>query len=83
MLDVRDVQLLVLGLVATGWPAGLIFLAGVFALSVIGMITLVTLRKKKVTDRLIVTPYIIPAAIMTLIFKAWLLDWTGLIKIRF
>lgn len=82
-LDSFDLALLLIGVVAVGWPAGLIFFAGVFAFSIVGMIGLIIVRKKQVTDRLIITPYIIPAAILTLLFKVWLLDWTGLTKIRF
>ncbi len=83
MLDVQDVQLLVLGLLAVGWPAGLIFLATTFLLAVVGMIGLVILKKKSVNDRLIITPYIIPAAILTLFFGSWAMRLTHLDKIRF
>lgn len=83
MLDVQDVQLLVLGLLAVGWPAGLIFLAATFLLAVVGMIGLVIVRKKKLNDRLVITPYIIPAAILTLFFGSWAMRLTHLDKIRF
>lgn len=83
LLDVVDAQLIILSLVAVGWPAGLVFLACNFALAVIGMIVLVVLRKKSLTDRLVITPYIIPAAILTLFLGHYVLAWTHLDKIRF
>ena len=83
MLDVRDVGLFMVGAIPNGWPGGLLFLAIVFALSVFGMITLVIFRKKKLTERLIITPYILPAAILTLITGPYFLALTHLDKIRF
>lgn len=82
-LDGDDLMLLVIGALAVGWPAVLVFLAVTFALSVFGLLGLIVIRRKTIHDRLIITPYIIPAAILTLIFRVPLLEFTHLIKIRF
>lgn len=82
-IDARDIILLTLAAVAVGWPTWLLAYAGIFFLSILGMVVLVLLRKKSLADRLIITPYIIPATIIVLVFRTLLLDWTGLIKIRF
>lgn len=83
MLDSIDVATIMLGAVAVGWPSTFIFLAISFALTVLGMIVLIIFRKKSINDRLIVTPFIIPAAILTLFFGPYLLALTHLDKIRF
>jgi hypothetical protein len=82
-LDLTDVALLVVGMAMVGWPSAFIFLAAVFVLSVAAMLVLVMIRKKKVTDRLVITPYIIPAAIAVLLCRDWLLHITYLWKINF
>ncbi|MBI5466701.1 MAG: hypothetical protein HY975_00590 [Candidatus Kerfeldbacteria bacterium] len=83
LLDEFDVFLLVVGAAVVGWPSALVFLAAVFALTVLGMVILVLLRKRSVHDRLIVTPFILPAAMLTILYGDWLLLWTYLVKIRF
>lgn len=83
MLDQHDVLLITIGAAATGWPGVFIFLATLFALAVIGMIVLVIFRKKSIQDRLIVTPYVLPAAILTVLFGSYPAAWTHLDKIRF
>lgn len=79
----QDLVLVTIGSVAVGWPAVLVFLAATFCLTIIGMIGLVILRRKTVNDRLVISPFIIPAAILTLVFKVQLLALTHLDKIRF
>lgn len=82
-LDKNDVMIIVLGAAAVGWPAVFVFLALVFVLSVLAMLALVVLKKKTLADRLVITPYIIPAAVLTLIFGNYLLQITHLNVIRF
>lgn len=83
LLDGVDIALLVLGAAAVGWPAVFIFLVLVFAVTVIGMLILVLLRRRAITDRFVITPFILPAAILTLLFHAWLLRLTHLGRIGF
>lgn len=78
-----DWMALTLGTLAVGWPAVLPFLAIVVLLSILGLITQIVLRKKTLADRLILTPYILPGAIITLIIKSPVLTFTHLDKIRF
>lgn len=80
---VDDWLLLSIGTLVVGWPAVLPFLALVIFMSMIGLIIQILLRKKSLTDRLIITPYIMPAAIVTLAAKAQILVLTHLDKIRF
>lgn len=82
-LDETDILLLSISSLAVGWPTMFIFLAMVFALSVVGMLVLVVLRKKTIYDRLVITPFIIPAAIVTLWAGPYLLIFTHLNKISF
>ncbi len=82
-IDRTDAMLLVLGVGAVGWPAGLIFFAVVFLLAVFGMVWLVLRKKKTLADRLIITPFIFPAMIVTLLLRVQFLDWSRLEKIRF
>jgi multisubunit Na+/H+ antiporter MnhF subunit len=82
-IDGQDVALLILGAAAVGWPSIFIFLVAVFLLSVLAMVFLVLIRRKKSTDRLIITNYIIPAAVLVLVFREWLLIFTHLGKIGF
>ncbi len=82
-LDHADAALLTIGAGAVGWPSIFPFLAIVFILSVVFMIVLVIIRRRSVTDRLVITPAIIPAAIIVLIWQGWLLTITHLIKIGF
>lgn len=82
-LDQRDVWLLILGAVSVGWPTVLIFLGLVFALSVLGMVGLILVKKRNLNDRLIITPFILPAAIITLFIGSYLLTVTHLYKIQF
>lgn len=72
-----------LGTLAVGWPAVLPFLGLVILLSILGLVAQILIRKKTLADRLIITPYILPAAIVTLIIKAPVLAFTHLDKIRF
>ncbi len=83
MFDVPDLVLVVVGAVAVGWPAVFIFLATTFIFSVAGMLVLVLLRKRSVNDRLVITPFILPSAIVTLFSGQYLLALTHLDKIRF
>lgn len=78
-----DWLLLSIGTLAVGWPAVLPFLAIVIVLSILGLIIQILLKKKTLSDRLIITPYIMPAAIITLATKAQVLALTHLDKIRF
>lgn len=82
-IDRTDAMLLVLGVGVVGWPAGLIFFAVVFLLAILGMIWLVLRKKKTLADRLIITPFIFPAMIVTLLLRVQFLDWSRLEKIRF
>lgn len=72
-----------IGTLAVGWPAALPFLAVVILLSIFGLIMQILVKKKTLADRLIITPYIMPAAILTLVLKSPLLALTHLDKIRF
>jgi hypothetical protein len=83
LADQRDVILIVLGMAVIGWPGMLLFWGMIFIISILAMIYLVVTKKKSAQDRLLITPYIIPAAILTLIFKIPLLEITHLVKIRF
>lgn len=83
MFDALDLVLLTVGAIAVGWPAVLILLLVIFCLAILGMFVLVLLKKKSLNDRLIITPYIIPSAILTLVLGAYPLAWTHLDKIRF
>ncbi len=83
MFDRQDVWLAVIGAAIVGWPGILIFLAITFVLAVVAMLGLVIFRKKKVSDRLVITPYIFPAVIVTLLAGPYLLALTHLDKIRF
>jgi|GEM_PF-2429500 len=83
MLDVLDIQRLVIGMIIVGWPRIPIYIALVFILSVLGMIGLLIFRRKKLSDRLIITPYIIPAAIVTLILGQRVLEVTRLWMLSF
>ena len=83
MIDGTDGALLVVAAAAAGWPGIFLMLAATFVLSILAMIVLVILRKKTLQDRLIITPYIIPATVFVLIFSDWLLAWTHLAKIGF
>lgn len=83
LLDGKDIGLLFFASVAVGWPSFLIVLGMVFILAVLWMILLVLLRKKTIHDRLVISPVIIPAAILTLIFQEQLLTLTHLAKIGF
>lgn len=83
LLDGNDVLLLVLCAAVVGWPEVLLFLAILFALTIIWMIVLIIRKQKTIQDRIIITPMIIPAAIITIIFHFQLLAITHLGKIRF
>lgn len=83
LLDRRDIWLMVLGAVCVGWPGLLVFLGFIFGLSILGMMTLVIMKKKTLHDRLIITPFIVPAAVLTLFTSSYLLTITNLYKIRF
>lgn len=72
-----------LGTLAVGWPAVLPFLGLTIAMSIFGFIFQILLRKKTLTDRLVITPYIMPAGIVVLVAKAQILALTHLDKIRF
>lgn len=82
-LDATDVWLVVLGVAAVGWPAALVYLAMVFLISVLGMLVLIIFRRKQLSDRLVITSYIVPAAIATLAFHDTLLRLTFIWKIGF
>lgn len=83
MLDRSDVGLLFFMTVAVGWPSFFIAFAMVFALAILLMFVLLILRKKSLHDRLVISPVIIPAAIMTIVFQEYLLTLTHLTKIGF
>jgi hypothetical protein len=83
MLDGMDVGLLFFASVAVGWPSFLIVLGMTFVLAIVWMVFLVIIRKKTLQDRLIISPVIIPAALITLIFQERLLTLTHLVKIGF
>lgn len=82
-LDREDALLICLTTVIVGWPGVLILLAAIFLLSVLGLILKILFRRKKLTDRIVITPYIIPAAILIIVFKDYLLNLTHLTVIRF
>jgi hypothetical protein len=81
-LDERDILLFALGIMVTGWPAGLIFLVLSFGLAALGLLVFISLRRRQASERLIVTPFIMPAAMITYVFSSQLLAWTGLLVIR-
>lgn len=83
LLDRTDVMLLTISVAAVGWPTVFILLGMTFAFTVVGMLVMVAMRRRTLADRLIITPFIIPAALVTLALEPWLLNLTGLIKIRF
>ncbi len=79
----RDLWLIIIGAIAVGWPAVLVFLGYTFILSILGMIGLIILKKKTFHDRITITPFIIPSALVTLITGKFVLVFTNLIKISF
>lgn len=83
MLDGMDAGLLFFASVAVGWPSFLIVLGMTFVLAMLWMMLLVIIRKKTLHDRLVISPVIIPAAILTLIFQEQLLTLTHLANIGF
>jgi hypothetical protein len=83
MLDRRDVLLLTLATAGIGWPGVFIYFFIVLALSVVWMIAQIIARRKSMSDRLIITPMIAPAALITFAFKTSLLLGTYLYKIQF
>ncbi len=83
MLDVRDVLLLVLCAAVVGWPEVLPFFAIVFVLTLLWMFFMILRKRMTLQDRLVVSPVIIPSAVLTIIFRVQLLSITHLDKIRF
>jgi hypothetical protein len=83
MLDASDVAQLFIASVAVGWPTIFIVYGMIFVLAVVMMIGAVLLRKKSLNDRLIITPAILPATIITLLVQDRLLALTHLAKIGF
>ncbi len=83
LFDRRDLWLVVIGCAIVGWPAIFVFLASIFVCSVLVMLFLVIIRKKSMTDRLVVTPCILPAAIITILIGPFVLPLTHLDVIRF
>ncbi|MBI2984290.1 MAG: hypothetical protein HYY50_01565 [Candidatus Kerfeldbacteria bacterium] len=82
-LDPTDLMLLSLGAGVVGWPSVLLFLGLTFATTVIGLVFLVIIRRRSARDRLVITPFIPVAVILTLVFQTPLLAWTHLGAIRF
>lgn len=81
-IDATDVILLTLGVAIVGWPAGLLFLLGVFLLATLALVVQQVLRRGE-DNRMAITPYVILVALLIQFFKGPLLDWTGLAVIRF
>ncbi len=81
--DLTDVYWITLGCGLCSWPGLLPFLALIFAFAVLGMIFLVIIRKRSFHDRLVISPFIVPAAVISLMTNPWVLPWTHLDKIRF
>ena len=78
-----DLAMFLLGLGAVGWPANLIFLALTFFITAVGMSILLLFRRRNLQDRLVISPFIIVATLLTLALKPWLLSITHLSSIRF
>lgn len=83
VVDGADVTLLALGMVMAQWPNMLILLLMIFALVVVIQIVLVALKKRTINDRLIITPAIPLAVIITILFGGYLAAVSGLAVIRF
>lgn len=83
VIDGQDVFLLSLGMFTVQWPNLLIFLLLVFVLVLLIQVVLVAVKKRTVSDRLIITPAIPVAVILTLLFGNQIAVWTGLNVIRF
>lgn len=83
LLDRTDAVILTASAVAVGWPGILLLLGGVFITSLIGLLILIALRKKTIHDGLVITPYILPTAVVILVVQNYLLAITHLDKIRF
>lgn len=82
-IDDTDALLVSISFGLISWPLGIAYLGMIFVVAVIAFIGLMIVGKKKPTDRLIVTPYFIPAAIITLIFGNWLLHIMWLDRLSF
>ncbi|MFH1236740.1 MAG: hypothetical protein V1685_07500, partial [Parcubacteria group bacterium] len=77
-----DVLMVAFGSMISGWPNFFIFLALVFAFTVVIKIIRVTFRKERLGDRLVITPAIPLAVITMLIWGGVLTSVTGLYGIR-
>lgn len=82
-IDRDDILLIIIATSAVGWPSVFIFLGLCFVLSVSALILLVLLKKRHLTERLVITPYIIPAALLALLLQSWLLRTTSLWRLQF
>lgn len=83
MLDGADVARFVVATLVTGWPSFLFVFALSFVLGVLWMLAQVLAQKKTLQDRLVITPAILPAAIIALVFQSQLLGFSHLEKIAF
>lgn len=78
----REVLMLTANSMIVGWPGIFIFLALTFVFSLVWMILLVILRRRTLQDRIEIGPAIIPAALVSFVFRTELLQFTGLFVIR-
>ncbi|MFH0951650.1 MAG: hypothetical protein V1838_00470, partial [Patescibacteria group bacterium] len=83
LIDGKDTALLFLGMLAAGWPNMLIFLTFVFLLVILFNFTLSLIGKKRLKDRITITPAIPLAVLLTIYFGQYVADIVGLSVIRF
>lgn len=82
-IDQSDIFLLVLSTAIVGWPNVLYFLAITFILALLWLIVLIIARRRTIHDRLVITPAIIPAALVSIFFQDWFNHFINLQRIRF
>ena len=83
ILDVSDIFWIVLGAGICGWPTIFPLLATIILFTIFGMLVLVILKKRSINDRIVITPFVVPAIVTSLLSSPWVLAWTHLDKIRF
>lgn len=83
VIDGADITLLTLGMLTVQWPNMLIMLLLLFVLVLLMQIVLVAFKKRTINDRLIITPAIPLAVILTFLYGNYLAQLTGLGVIRF
>ena len=83
IIDAFDTVLIGLGLLIIGWPNLFIFLGLIFAFTLLGGLLTVIIKRRGLTTRFIITPYLPLAFLITLWFGPYLSSFIGLDKISF